>query len=163
MDDKSPWCAVDDEGNFWFGGLQDFFVQTLQQIPDLLQSDDEAVRDRLYPATYVDADNQDEWRRHAVPELERLFSSRASLIGRDLASLRKIPNGETWFFCMPVAHKSAWSSGLNGARLALFHQHGLSPVDMELDPELAGGEAKADALLRIHYLGILQSLLLEHD
>jgi hypothetical protein len=78
------WVARVDEG-FVFGDLTPASVETLKGVPMLLESADARVRARLLPETCDDADAEEHWRRHAVPELERLFLSRAQVVRRDPA------------------------------------------------------------------------------
>ncbi|MBL8752968.1 MAG: DUF2017 family protein [Planctomycetes bacterium] len=153
------WVARVDEG-FVFGDLTPASVETLTGVPMLLESADARVRARLLPETCHEADDEEQWRRHAVPELERLFLSRAQLVRRDLATLRKMPKSEHKLLLIPDGHASAWLAALNGARLALYVMHDLDAAAMEPEGFAKATPKQQEALLRIHLLAELQSVLL---
>src|SRR5688572_20800715 len=113
------WVARVDEG-YVFGDLSPGTVDTLTGVPMLIESADERVRGRLLPETCADPEDEAHWRRHAVPELERLFLSRAQLVRRDLATLRKMPKSANHLLLIRDEHTNAWLAALNAARLALF-------------------------------------------
>src|SRR5688572_7996787 len=113
------WVVRVDEG-YVFGDLSPASVETLKAVPMLLESQDPRVRERLLPETCSDEDAEEHWRRHAVPELERLFVSRAQVVRRDLATLRPMPESKRHLLLIPHAHQAAWLAALNAARLALY-------------------------------------------
>lgn len=153
------WVARVDEG-FVFGDLTPASVETLKGVPMLLESADARVRARLLPETCDDADAEEHWRRHAVPELERLFLSRAQLVRRDLAALRKMPKSEHKILLVPDAHANAWLASLNAARLAIYELAELTAESMEADGFASATRKQQEALLRIHLLAEIQSVLL---
>jgi hypothetical protein len=153
------WVARVDEG-YVFGDLSPASVETLKGVPMLLESADARVRGRLLPDTCDDAVDEEHWRRHAVPELERLFLSRAQLVRRDLATLRKMPKSEHKLLLIPDGHTSAWLAALNGARLALYVMNDLTAETMEPDGFVKATPKQQEALLRIHLLAEMQSVLL---
>jgi len=153
------WIARVDDG-FLFGGLTRQCVETLKGVPMLLESSDARVRQRLLPDAYDDAEAQAQWRRHAVPELERLFVSRAQLVRRDLAGMRQLKSADAWVLVIPDAHVSAWLSSLNAARLALFALNDLTEQHMDLKGGPAVAPKQAEALARIHFLAEIQCVLL---
>jgi hypothetical protein len=153
------WAGRVDEG-YVFGGLSSGCVDTLKGVPMLLESADTRVRERLLPDTCTDVDDEQHWRRHAVPELERLFASRAQLVRRDLAGLRKLGKSDTQLLLIPNPHVNAWLAALNAARLALYMLNDLTAEHLEADG-FAGATAKQqEAILRIHVLAEVQSVLL---
>lgn len=153
------WVARVEEG-FVFGGLTPASVETLKGVPMLLESNDARVRERLLPETCGTADDEAQWRRHAVPELERLFLSRAQVVRRDLAGLRKLPHTDLQVLLVPNAHCNAWLAALNAARLALYVMNDLTAEHLEGDGFTTGSAKQQEAVLRIHLLAEVQAVLL---
>lgn len=153
------WVARVDEG-YVFGGLTRHGVETLKGVPMLLESADPRVRERLLPDTCDDVEAQEHWERHAVPELERLFLSRAALVRRDLATMKKLPNSDTQVLLIPDQHANAWLAALNAARLALFVLNDLTGELLEPDAFAGATPKQQEAMLRIHLLAEIQSVLL---
>lgn len=153
------WVARVDEG-YVFGDLSPGTVETLKGVPMLIESSDARVRDRLLPETCAQPDDEAHWRRHAVPELERLFLSRAQLVRRDLAGMRKLKQSENHLLLIPDAHTNAWLAALNAGRLALYVLNDLTAAHMEADGFAAATPKQQEALLRIHLLAEIQSVLL---
>ena len=122
------WGARDEVGNLWLGGVNTFGAQALAIVPELLESDDPRVQKRLLPVTFDEDDEEEQWRKHGLPELARLFLSRSQLMRRDLESMRKVRDTDYWILCIPKGHESAWLSGLNGVRLALYELHDMEPA-----------------------------------
>ena len=153
------WVARVEEG-YVFGGLTPPSVDTLKGVPMLLESTDERVRGRLLPETCTETDDEEQWQRHAVPELERLFASRAQVVRRDLAGLRKLAKSDTQLLLVPNGHVNAWLAALNAARLALFVLNDLTAAHMEDDGFVGAAPKQQEAILRIHLLAEVQSVLL---
>ena len=153
------WVARVDEG-FVFGDLTAATVDTLKGVPMLIESADTRVRDRLLPETCDSADAEEQWRRHAVPELERLFLSRAQLVRRDLAGLRLMPKSKNQLLLILDAHANAWLAALNAARLALYELNDLTAESMEPEAFGLALPKQQEAILRIHLLAEFQSVLL---
>lgn len=153
------WVARVAEG-FVFGGLIASTVETLTGVPMLLESSDPRVRERLLPDTCEEAEAQEHWQRHAVPELERLFLSRAQLVRRDLAAMRKLPKSDTQLLLIPDNHTNAWLATLNAARLALFVLNDLTAAHMEVEGFALATPKQQEAMLRIQLLAEIQSVLL---
>jgi len=153
------WVARIDEG-YLFGDLTPESVDTLIAVPMLLESTDPRVRERLLPETYDDPDDEVQWRRHSVPELERLFLSRAQLVRRDLANLKPMAKSEHQGLLIPHAHTNAWLAALNAARLALYVLNDLTAEHMEREGLAKGTKKQQEAILRIHLMAELQSVLL---
>lgn len=156
------WAARVDEG-FVFGDLTPASVETLKGVPMLIESADVRVRDRLLPETCIEAEDEEHWRQHAVPELERLFLSRAQLVRRDLASLRKLQKSNDEVLFIQTGHVSAWLAALNAARLAMFALADLKAEHMEEEGYLDCDAKQQEALLRIQLLAWMQSVLLGDD
>lgn len=153
------WAGRVDEG-YVFGGLSAGCVETLKGVPMLLESADVRVRERLLPETCAAPDDEEQWRRHAVPELERLFVSRAQLVRRDLAGLRKLGKSDMQLLLIPNAHVNAWLAALNAARLALFVLNDLQACHLEAEGLPSASTKQQEAILRIHVLAEVQSVLL---
>jgi hypothetical protein len=153
------WVARAEDG-FVFGGLTREFVETLRGVPMLLESTDERVRARLLPETYDDDESEDQWRRHAAPELERLFVSRAQLVRKDLLHLRQLKAADSWVLPIPDEHVNAWLASLNAARLALYVLNELKAEHLEREGANQANEKQRQAVHRIHFLAEVQCVLL---
>lgn len=153
------WAARVEEG-LVFGGLDPVMVETLKAVPMLLESSDVRVRERLLPETCADEEDEAQWRRHSVPELERLFLSRAQLVRRDLAGIRKLKHFDAHVILIPDGHSNAWLASLNAARLALFVLNDLTAAHMEAEGFGTATSKQQEAMLRIHLLAEVQSVLL---
>jgi len=153
------WAARFDEG-YVLGDITPASAATLKGVPMLLESADVRVRQRLLPETCDDPEDEQQWRQHAVPELERLFASRAHLVRTDLAGLRPMPKSQNQLLLIPFAHGNAWLAALNAARLALFVLNELTAESMEPDAFATVTPKQQEALLRIHLLAEVQSVLL---
>jgi len=153
------WAARVAEG-LVFGGLDAVAVETLKGVPMLLESEDPRVRQRLLPETCQRDDDELQWQQHSVPELERLFVSRAVLVRRDLAAMRKLVNFDAQVLLIPTGHTNAWLATLNAARLALYCLNDLTPAHMEPDGYSDALPKQREAVLRIHLLAELQAVLL---
>jgi hypothetical protein len=149
-----------DDGDLWLRGISPFHADTLLRLPEWLDSSDPRVRARLLPKVYDDAEDEQQWRRFGVPQLEHLFASRAEIVAKDLQSLAQ-DDSVAFSMRIPQEHANAWLSTLNAARLALFAAHGLDESDMERDPtELEGDFERELALVRIHLMAFMQELLI---
>lgn len=153
------WAGRVDEG-YVFGGLSATCVETLKGVPMLLESSDPRVRERLLPDACDDPGDETDWRAHAVPELERLFASRAQLVRRDLNGLRRLGKSDTQLLMIPNSHVNAWLAALNAARLALFALNDLDARHLEPEGFTTAAPKQQEALLRIHVLAEMQSVLL---
>lgn len=154
-----PFALRVDEG-YLFLGLSDLALQSLKGVPMLLESTDERVRKRLLPETCDDPEDEAHWREHATPELERLFMSRSQLVQRDLDKMTSSPEFGGGVLLIPDAHSSAWLAALNAARLALFALNDLEAHHMT-DEGMVGLKPKQiEALQRIDFLAMIQSVLL---
>ena len=118
------WVARVEEG-LVFGGLTAATVDTLRGVPMLIESNDERVRQRLLPETCAAEDDEQHWREHAVPELERLFLSRAQLVRRDLDKMRAVADGDEHVLLVPDEHVNAWIAALNWILPSLFGLAGM--------------------------------------
>jgi hypothetical protein len=153
------WAARVDEG-YVFGDLTPAAVETLKGVPMLIESSDRRVRDRLLPGTCQDEDDEQHWREHAVPELERLFLSRAQLVRRDLENLRKLPKSVNAVLLIPDDHVNAWLAALNAARLALYVLNDMTAEHMEEEGFTTASPKQQEAALRIGLLAEMQAVLL---
>ena len=157
------WVARAVEG-FVFGDLTTVVVETLKGVPMLIESSDDRVRERLIPDTYAEEDDEAHWREHAVPELERLFLSRAQLVQRDLDGIRPLSGSSNSVLLIPDEHVNAWLAALNAARLALYVLNDMTAEHFEVDGFGKASVKQREALLRIEMLAEIQSVMLgEHD
>ncbi len=153
------WAARAEDG-YLVGGLTRGCVDTLRGVPMLLESNDSRVRERLLPETYQDAEEEAQWRRHASPELERLFLSRAQIVRKDLAAMRQLKDLDSWVLVVPDTHANAWLASLNAARLALFLLSDLTATHLEREGAAKASEKQREAVARIHFLAELQAVLM---
>ena len=138
-------------------------VDVLLRVPELLESRDPRVRDRLLPAAYDDPDDEQQWRSLVVPELEHLFASRTEIVRKDLAGIAVESRGGGFRLKIPSAHRSAWESAMTGASHVLYLLAGLAPGDTTLEPGDLGDPDRDVALYRIRVLGYLLSEILDLD
>ena len=153
------WAARAEQG-YVFGDLTKSALETLKGVPMLLESNDPRVRDRLLPETCEDAEDERQWRDHAVPELERLFQSRAQVVRRDLSTIRQIPESGLSVLLIPDEHVNAWLAALNAARLALFVLNDMTAEHLEEEGFLSGTPKQQEAALRISLLAEIQAVML---
>ena len=126
----------------------------------LIESSDARVRDRLLPETCSELDDEEHWREHAVPELERLFLSRAQLVRRDLDTLRKIPETDNSVLLVPHEHVNAWLAALNAARLALFALNDMTAEHLEVEGFDKASKKQQEAILRLDMMAEMQAVML---
>lgn len=153
------WAARVADG-YVFGGMTAECAATLEGVPLLLESSDPRVTERIYPETCVLAEDEQHWRDHAVPELERLFASRCQLVRRDLAAMKKVDPAGSHVLVIPDVHVNAWLAALNAARLALYALNELTPAWMEGKGTDTASKKQIEALARIHLLAEVQAVLL---
>ena len=153
------WVARVEEG-LVFGGLTAATVDTLRGVPMLIESNDERVRQRLLPETCAAEDDEQHWREHAVPELERLFLSRAQLVRRDLDKMRAVADGDEHVLLVPDEHVNAWIAALNAARLALYVLNDMTAAHMEEEGFADASPKQQQAILRIGLLAEMQAVML---
>ncbi|MFM1871363.1 MAG: hypothetical protein RL398_785, partial [Planctomycetota bacterium] len=125
-------------GGYAFGGMSDQALASLEGVPLLLESRDPRVLERIYPETCQQEDAEADWREHAVPELERLFASRGTIVRKDLAAMRASGEGKRRVLKVTDGHVNAWLASLNAARLALYALN-------DLKPEWMGGRPADEA------------------
>jgi hypothetical protein len=155
----SMWAARVAEG-FVFGDLTPAAVETLKGVPMLIESSDSRVRDRLLPETCSKEEDEEHWREHAVPELERLFLSRAQLVRRDLDALRKLPESPNSVLLVPDEHVNAWVAALNAARLALFALSDMAAEHLDVEGFGKATPKQREAILRLDMMAEMQSVML---
>ena len=153
------WAARLDEG-YLFGGLSSIVLETLKGVPMLLESSDVRVRKRLLPETCENPEDEAQWRRHSVPELERLFLSRAQLIRRDLGGMKKLEFDGSSALLIPHEHTSAWLTAMNAARLALFALNDLEAHHLDPEEFEALSPKQQEAVIRMDLLAWIQGVLL---
>jgi len=153
------WIARVKEG-FLFGDLTSAAIETLKGVPMLIESSDARVRERLLPETCEIEEDEEHWRDHAVPELERLFLSRAQVVRRDLAGLRKMVDGTNSVLLVPHEHVNAWLAALNAARLALYALNDMTAEHLDVDGFATATPKQQEAILRIEMMAEMQAVLL---
>lgn len=151
--------------NIRITGIDPVLVDSLFALPEILELRDRpSIRSRLLPDPTTDnaALNQD-WQQHVTPELRHLFVAAAETVLRDLTGMAEIPQSQHLHeVSFPAEHLSAWVSAINQARLILGELHHITETDMAgRDFELA--TARGLAIFRIHVLGYLLQLLVEHE
>ncbi|MEZ5989717.1 MAG: DUF2017 family protein [Planctomycetota bacterium] len=82
----------------------------------------------------------------------------------DLSRVRVLPAPFPLFRVrIPAAHRTAWLTGLNGARLLLAERYDLMDEDRELPTPLAGLDRRAIASAMINTFGLLEEQLIEAE
>ena len=117
---------------------------------------------RLYPDPIggaAHAEFRRDWKEHVRPELERLFASSRDIVARDLSAPGGHNHGTK--LVIPCAHLEAWLSALNQARLVIVEESNFTEADLDHHepPDLA--TQRGLSLLKIHFYGHLQELLIE--
>jgi glycosidase len=153
------WAARADDG-YLVGGLTRDCLETLRGVPMLVESSDPRVRERLLPDTYDSAEDEQQWREHSTPELERLFMSRLQIVRKDLAAVRKLEAIDLWVLLLPDTHANAWLASLNAARLALFVLNDLDARHLERDGDSLCTDKQREAVWRIQFLAEIQCILM---
>jgi hypothetical protein len=153
------WVTRVAEG-FVFGDITPEAIETLKGVPMLIESSDSRVRDRLIPETYSTDEDEEHWREHAVPELERLFLSRAQLVRRDLATIRTMPDSANSVLLVPDEHVNAWIAALNAARLAIFALNDMAAEHLEVEGFGSASPQQRKAILRLEMMAEMQSVML---
>ncbi len=98
----------DEAGDLWFRGVTPLCADTMIRLPGYLESEDPAVKRRLLPSVYADANEQEQWHRLGTAELEHLFLSRAEIMRKDLETIE--PDGpmlQPSFQWLPMNHLEA--------------------------------------------------------
>ena len=142
-------------------------VDTLLCLPEWIESDNPAVRERLLPKAYVDEEEDREWRDALGSSLEHLFASRTQIVSKDLKNLTisagSTPEGEETIAAqtlfdvrIPGPHVSAWVSTLQAGTHALFILEGLTAEDVSREVAPNEDPEKQVSMLR---LAILQEIL----
>lgn len=145
-------------------GLDPVLAGCLGEVPRLLaQGDRPPARQRLYPDPFrADAPANEEWHRLMDADLRHLFVSAGEIVQRDLTRLEPDPGQQKCSrLLLPVAHVHAWMSAVNQARLVLAERFAVTETEMEradLDPR----REQDVAIFKIHVLGYLLQLLVEH-
>jgi len=117
---------------------------------------------RLYPDPIggaAHAEFRRDWKEHVRPELERLFASSRDIVARDLSAPGGHNHGTK--VAIPCAHLEAWLNALNQARLVIVEESNFTEADLDHHepPDLATQHGLS--LLKIHFYGHLQELLIE--
>jgi hypothetical protein len=126
----------------------------------LIESSDSRVRDRLLPETCSKEEDEEHWREHAVPELERLFLSRAQLVRRDLEALRVMPDSLNSVLLVVDEHVNAWVAALNAARLALFALSDMAAEHLDVEGFGKATLKQREAIVRLEMMAEMQSVML---
>ncbi|HUK83329.1 MAG TPA: DUF2017 family protein [Verrucomicrobiae bacterium] len=144
-------------------GIDPLMAVCLQELPQILELRDR-VRARLFPSpTTDDAIANREWQESITPELRHLFVSAGEAVARDLTRLKPTPrNANCSSITFPAAHRSAWMSALNQARLILSELFGVDEIDMNV-PYHSLGEAKGVAVIKIDLFGTLLHRLVQRE
>ncbi len=139
--------------------IHPLFVSLLTELPKATSRHKKAQA-RLYPDPIGGEDHAEfrrDWKEHVRPELERLFASSREIVARDLSAL----GGNGTKLAIPSTHLEAWLNALNQARLVIVEESNFSEADLDHrePPDLA--TQRGLSLLKIHFYGHLQELLVE--
>lgn len=101
----------------------------------------------------------DDWEELITPELQDQFNQQITHISRAISSAEKADDLSGSVF-ISAEHADTWFGALNQARLSLEEQYNLSQYEEveDIDPSMPHCRA---AMIRSHFYGSLQSLLLE--
>lgn len=146
----------DGEGFLVLEGLHPFQVDTLRMVPELLEADPSLRHLR----TFEGEDDEEQWQRLAVPELEHLFLGQAQIVRADLEQLSSSARGS---LRIPEKHRPAWLAALNGASHSLYHAHDLRPDELRDGFEEIPDPTRRLVVIRVQLLGYLVALMLEAE
>jgi hypothetical protein len=160
---EEPFAEKSPEGHLTLRNLPAFYIQCLLTMPEILDRQEEDIRDALFPNAFQQAPElREDWEKYARPDLLHLFADRVEVIREDLRNFGIDPRTLAFNLQIPEKHRSAWLSSLNAARILLGDDYSVTAADMEREPILDDPpEDKEIALLQISILGHVQHLLLE--
>lgn len=151
-----------DQEKLAFGALDPFVVNLLLLLPaaaDTADSPEAEARFFSPPTRGSDPDVDEDWHELVEPELRRLFSDALDIVRQDLAPLQGADGALPDLLVIPHTHVRGWISALNQARLSLTARHRFTEAEME-KPALEG-DARAFALLQVHFYGLIQGKFLQ--
>ena len=86
--------------------------------------------------------------------------SRAQLVRRDLAGLRKLPDSLNSVLLVPDEHVNAWLAAINAARLALYVLNDMTAEHLDEGGFEKASAKQQEAILRIEMLAEMQAVML---
>lgn len=156
--------SLDGHGDLVIDHLTPEVAAVLAQIPELLVSDDPAVRESHRQRTYQDDDEEEQWQRFVGPELQHLFASQADVVRDDLRALQPDESSfGTLKLVLKGERQQAWIAALNGANHALVARHDLQPAELEQRPGDLGDLERDRALMSIEVFAVMLHVLLDID
>jgi len=158
-----PIIEIGDDGELVLRRLPPVYGELLMQVPVILQlGTDPIVQESLFGDSYPnDPEAQAEWDRFGEPELFALLASQTEIVERDLKSLTVEPGGAGMELVIPGSHRNAWMAALNATRLMLADQYAIGEPDMNRELDLEEPDEREIALLKIHLLAEVQSLIVD--
>lgn len=152
------------DGSFRLDPLPAWLFELLAELPELLASEDEAVRARWAPRPADDPERCADWERLVVPELFHLIASSKEIVETDLEAVVELPDrpGSEPLFSLevPRVHVDAWIHALNAARLALGELFELEATDLDGELHAPAGPREL-AIEKVHLYGWIQHQLVE--
>jgi hypothetical protein len=158
-----PIIELGDDGELILKRLPPVYGELLSQVPVILQlGTDPTVYESLFGDSFPgDPKAQEEWDRFETPELFALLASQTDIVESDLRGLTVEPGGEGMELTIPASHRNAWMAALNATRLMLADQYEIGEADMNRELELDEPDEREIALLKIHLLADVQSLIVD--
>jgi hypothetical protein len=149
-------------GGITFSRIPLHLVELFRQIPGCSELGSERAGERLFPPPVKDGKSpiRQDWHSYVVPGLQEHFLAERSVVESDLRGL--VDEDGVFRLEIPAGHCEAWLGALNQVRLAVAAEHGLEETDLNRE-ELKDVMNQRDlAVLRVHFYGVIQQLLIDH-
>lgn len=118
--------------------------------------------ERIYPMPTADLAESAEWRRNVHPELFSLVSSARDVVATDFSKSDRGARGEIRELVIPDAHRAAWISALQVARLRLASEYSLDAGTMRAPPDELPDALRGPVEI-VDFYGWMQEMLLAAD
>ena len=149
------------DGTIRLHSVPDHLFEMLEQLGDVIQSDDERTRERMLPRAFAPEEDEEnaQWRRLTGDDLMHLFASRAEVIKKTLSKAEYGDAEEPgWELDIPQEHVTAWENALNGACHALHARYELPDDAIWSIPDPSLGMERVRAVAQLNFY----SMLLQH-
>jgi hypothetical protein len=152
----------DGQGGVVLQGVDSPVAEWLDALVDPAELENEWAAERLFPSpdlTGEAADLEDDWKAHVVPGLIEQFREARQMVAIDLHRMKSTTPARR--LRIPRNHFDGWISALNQSRLVLVAAHQLDETVLAKPPTMSMEPTFRNLLLKLHFYGVLQELLLE--
>ncbi|HEY5792296.1 MAG TPA: DUF2017 family protein [Chthoniobacterales bacterium] len=141
------------------GELPPHLVLMLQQIPIAEELSSADAEDRLFSEPSTDPELVADWKAYVQPELLESFRTARQVVESDLKRMLEMEGRRS--LEIPLSHADAWLNALNQLRLAIAAAHHLSDEELSREEAPQAQTTRELAILRIHFYGYLQHVILD--